>query len=153
MASVFDVAKYILRRCGKRDAWSLQKLCWYAQGHHGAWTGRALFDEDFEAWRGGPVCYELNRSRGDRFVLLEDDLPQGDPGALTKDERESLDIVLERYGKLKPYELRDAVREETSWSEARKGVAPDSPNGPVIPKESIFASFAEDIENVREVVR
>lgn len=153
MASVFDVAKYILRRCGKRDIWSLQRLCWYAQGYHGAWTGRTLFGEEFEAWRGGPVCYELDRSRSDKFILSEDDLPRGDLGILTREERESLDIVLERYGKLKPYELRDAVREETSWAEARKGVAPDSTNGPVIPRESIFASFAEDIRSAREAVR
>lgn len=115
--------------------------------------GRAVRCSTRTSRRGGPVCYELNRSRGDKFVLSEDDLPQGDPGALTKDERESLDIVLERYGKLKPYELRDTVRKETSWAEARKGVAPDSTNGPVIPRESIFASFAEDVRSAREAVR
>lgn len=154
MVSIFDVAKYILRECGKRDIWSLQKLCWYAQAHHGARTGQELFGEDFEAWRGGPVCYELNRARGDKFVLTESDLPPcGEPGVLTDDERESIDVILERYGRMKPYELRDAVGEEAPWTEARKNVDPDNPTGPVIRKKAIFDYFAGQIGEVEEISR
>ena len=31
MATVFDVAKYILKKQGKMSTWKLQKLCYYAQ--------------------------------------------------------------------------------------------------------------------------
>ena len=56
MANVFDVAKYILQRTGKISTWKLQKLCYYSQAWTLAWTGKPLFEEEFEAWRNGPVC-------------------------------------------------------------------------------------------------
>ena len=34
MATVFDVTKYILHKCGKMSTWKLQKLCYYSQAWH-----------------------------------------------------------------------------------------------------------------------
>ena len=56
MASVFDVAKYILNNKGRMSTWKLQKLCYYSQAWSLAWTETPLFEEDFEAWKNGPVC-------------------------------------------------------------------------------------------------
>ena len=55
MASVFDVAKYILHKSGRLSTWKLQKLCYYAQAWEIAWTETPIFEEDFEAWANGPV--------------------------------------------------------------------------------------------------
>lgn len=49
MAAIFDVAKYILTKSKRMSTWKLQKLCYYSQAWHLAWTERPLFDEDFEA--------------------------------------------------------------------------------------------------------
>ena len=38
MASVFDVAKYILQKSGSMSTWKLQKLCYYSQAWSLAWT-------------------------------------------------------------------------------------------------------------------
>lgn len=59
MATVFDVTKYILHKCGEMSVWKLQKLCYYSQAWHLAWTGNPIFEEDFEAWANGPVCPEF----------------------------------------------------------------------------------------------
>ena len=48
MANVFDVAKYILQRTGKISTWKLQKLCYYSQAWTLAWTGKPLFEEEFD---------------------------------------------------------------------------------------------------------
>ena len=43
MATVFDVAKYILHKKKKLSTWKLQKLCYYAQAWSIAWTEHPLF--------------------------------------------------------------------------------------------------------------
>ena len=52
MATVFDVAKYILHKKGRISTWKLQKLCYYSQAWQLAWTGRSIFEEN--AGRGSP---------------------------------------------------------------------------------------------------
>jgi len=47
MATVFDVTKYILYKCGEMSTWKLQKLCFYSQAWHLAWTGNPIFEEEF----------------------------------------------------------------------------------------------------------
>ena len=59
MATVFDVAFYILDKLGDMSTMKLQKLCYYAQAWSLAWDGFPLFDEEFQAWANGPVCREL----------------------------------------------------------------------------------------------
>ena len=59
MASVFDVAKYILENCGTMSTMKLQKLCYYSQAWSLVWDDTPLFEEDFHAWANGPVCKEL----------------------------------------------------------------------------------------------
>ena len=62
MSNVFTVAKYILQQKGAMSSMKLQKLCYYAQAWSLVWDDAPLFDEDFQAWRNGPVCYELYNS-------------------------------------------------------------------------------------------
>ena len=39
MATVFDVAKYILEKKGEMNVWKLHKLCYYSQAWHYTRTG------------------------------------------------------------------------------------------------------------------
>ena len=82
MATVFDVAKYILHKKKKLSTWKLQKLCYYAQAWSIAWTEHPLFAEDFEAWVNGPVCPELYHAHQGKFEIAEADLQKGDRDAL-----------------------------------------------------------------------
>ena len=137
MASVFDVAKYILHKCGEMSTWKLQKLCYYAQAWHLAWTGKELFPEDFEAWANGPVCPELFQAHKGKFVLGENELAKGDSLVLSEDEKESVDVVLKGYGDRDPYDLREQSHSEPPWKDARRGLPEGVRSSARITKDSM----------------
>lgn len=118
MASVCDVAAYILRARGPMTAMKLQKLCYYSYGYHLAWEGVPLFPERFQAWANGPVSPALYRQHRGEFTLADGAIP-GDPGALSPGERESIDLVLQAYGDLTAHQLSLMTHREPPWLEAR----------------------------------
>jgi uncharacterized phage-associated protein len=119
MATVCDVAAYVLRRQGPMTAMKLQKLCYYAYGYHLAWEGRKLFPGHFEAWANGPVAPSLYRLHRGRFELQAGGIP-GDPDALDEGERESVDLVLDAYGDFSAYQLSQLTHREPPWINARR---------------------------------
>ncbi len=123
MATVFDVAKYILHKKGRMSTWKLQKLCYYSQAWSLAWTERPLFEEDFEAWTNGPVCRQLFYAHKGLFEISEDELSQGDYNALTSDEQDTVNIVIRDYGDMDPSELREQTHVEDPWKNARAGLS------------------------------
>ena len=119
MADVHDVAAYILKNSGPMTAMKLQKLVYYSQAWSLVWDDRPIFEERIEAWANGPVVRELySRHRG-MFRVTEWD---GNPDALTMDERETIDKVLEFYGKMSSQELSDLTHREDPWKAARAGM-------------------------------
>lgn len=137
MATVFDVAQYILQKCGKMSTWKLQKLCYYSQAWHLAWTENPLFHEDFQAWSNGPVCPELFYAHQGKFSVSSADISKGDPSNLTDDETESINIVLDGYGSREPYDLREQTHAEAPWKNARNGLPDGVPSQAIISKESM----------------
>jgi len=134
MATVFDVAKYILHKKGEMSTWKLQKLCYYSQAWTLAWTGKPLFEEDFQAWRNGPVCPELFHEHKGLFSIKEEQLHKGDSTRLTEDEQDSVDTVLKGYGDMAPYELRNQTHVEDPWRNARGDLDAFAYSNTVIPK-------------------
>lgn len=130
MATVFDVAKYILTKKGTMSTWKLQKLCYYSQAWHIAWTEHPLFEEKFEAWANGPVCPNLFRIHKGKFLISKEDI-SGNIDELTKSEKESVDIVLKDYGDMEPYDLRELSHKEDPWKNARGNL----PDGAICKKE------------------
>ena len=67
MATVHDVAAYILEHHGPMTAMKLQKLVFtYSQAWSLVWDEQALFPERIEAWANGPVVpalYDQHRRR------------------------------------------------------------------------------------------
>lgn len=59
MATVFDVAEYILQKLGEVTTMKLQKLVYYCQAWSLVWDEQPLFEDDFQAWANGPVCPAL----------------------------------------------------------------------------------------------
>lgn len=124
MADVFDVAKYILESKGSLSTWKLQKLCYYAQAWALAWTAQPLFDEEFQAWSNGPVCPDLFREHRGKFSVSAADFEKGDSKQLTDDERDTINVVLNDYGGMQPYALRELTHNEKPWKTAR-GTLPE----------------------------
>ena len=136
MATVHDVAAYILKRRGQMTAMKLQKLVYYSQAWALVWDERPIFPERIEAWANGPVVFELyDRHRG-RFKVSEWD---GDYHALENSERETIEIVLDFYGKMSSQELSNLTHQEDPWREARKGLGAGERGG----REITHAAMAE----------
>lgn len=124
MASVYDVAKYVLERQVIMSTWKLQKLCYYAQAWSIAWTEKELFPEEFEAWSNGSVCRELFNEHKGKYLVESQDMRKGDSGILTADERDTIDVILRDYGRMSPYELRELSHSEEPYRAVR-GKLPD----------------------------
>ena len=136
MASVFDVAEYILYKLKTTTAMKLEKLCYYCQAWSLAWDDKPLFEEDFQAWANGPICPELfNRHRG-KFVLSEGDI-KGSGYKFAPEELETMDAVLEYYGDKEPHWISELTHQERPWREARGFCARGERCTNVISKESM----------------
>lgn len=120
MASVHDVAAYILEKHGPLSAMKLQKLVYYSQAWSLVWDDRPLFDERIEAWANGPVVRELYERHRGRFQV--DGWDAGNPKELDGDERDTVDAVLDFYGPRSAQWLSDLTHREAPWKDARKGM-------------------------------
>jgi len=120
MASVFDVAAYILGRCGPMTHMKLQKLVYYSQAWGLVWDEAPLFDQRIEAWANGPVCPELyNAHQGEYMVNRE---PRGSAEALVGEQIDTVEAVLEVYGDKPAHWLSDLTHREAPWLSAREGI-------------------------------
>ncbi len=120
MASVFDVAAYILRACGQMTAMKLQKLAYYAQAWSLVWEEEPLFNEEIQAWANGPVCVPLYYAHQGQFTVSN--IPKGDPETLLPEQRETVDVIIQYYGDKSSQWLSDLTHMEAPWLEARQGV-------------------------------
>ncbi len=139
MATVHDVAAYILRRHGPMSAMKLQKIVYYSQAWVFVLTGRVLFHEQIQAWAHGPVVYELfDRHRG-QFVVGE---WAGEPSRLEVAERAIIDRVLGHYGRMSAVELSKLTHDEPPWRQARAGLPDGLRSIAVITPESMRRYYA-----------
>lgn len=122
MANVYDAAAYILSQISETTAMKLQKLVYYSQAWHIAWSGNVLFPERIEAWADGPVSPDLFTKHKGLFRVSR--IEGGRSEALTDDERDSIGRVLEFYGKQSSQWLSDLTHKEEPWIKAR-GNIPD----------------------------
>src|SRR4051812_30504790 len=93
MAGVLDVAAYILKQHGPMTAMKLQKLIYYSQAWSIVWDDDALFPDEIEAWKNGPVVRDLWTAHRGQFRV--DSVANGDVAKLTKDQIDTVDKVLE----------------------------------------------------------
>lgn len=135
--SVLSVAKYILEKQGTISTWQLQKLCYYSQAWHYTWTGNRLVEEDFQAWTNGPVCPKLFKAHRHAQKVSADDFSVYDTESLSADAKDSIDIVLEHYGKFTGEKLRDLSHSEAPWRDARNGLPESAKSNAIITLESM----------------
>ena len=142
MASVFDVAAYILRQQGSMTAMKLQKLVYYSQAWSLVWDERPLFDEPIQAWANGPVVPELYKAHRGDFMIS--DLSRGNPNALDGAGRDTINVVLDFYSGKSPQWLSDLTHMEEPWRLAYG----DTPPGERCHNEITLASMAEYYERI-----
>ena len=136
MASVFDVARYIVVKQNPITTMKLQKLVYYSQAWNLAWSEEPIFNEDFQAWANGPVCPDLFRYHHGKFVVDATFLQDvGNPDNLSDYQKDTIDKVLDFYGQKDPSWLSNLTHMERPWKESRNGVAPGEPSSNVISKE------------------
>lgn len=132
-----DVAKYILEHCDNMTAWKLQKLLYYAQAWHYTWTGERIIRQDFRAWGKGPVLPELYALHNGKYWLTAADFDFSGTRELPPDIKNSIDIMLEHYGKMSGDELVELTHSEEPWLKARGTLPADAHCDEVITVESM----------------
>lgn len=134
MASVFDVAEYILSKTGRITTWKLQKLAYYAQAWHLVWDEEPLFGEEIQAWANGPVSPALYKRHRPNFHVST---VRGRVDELSQTEEETIDVVLAHYGNMTGQQLSDLTHSESPWRDAREGMPPRRRGQRVISLESL----------------
>lgn len=117
MATVHDVAAYILAKHGPMTAMKLEKLVYYSQAWSLVWDDKPLFRSKIEAWANGPVAPALYREHRGQYTVRA--IPAGDGRKLTNTEKATVDAVLEYYGDKSSQWLSDLTHVERPWKEAR----------------------------------
>ncbi len=138
MASVFDVAKYILERTGPITAMKLQKLCYYAQAWSLVWDETPLFDERIEAWVNGPVVPPLYQWHKGSYMI--ESVPEGNADNIAQPQKESIDVVVSYYGSFNSQQLSDLTHMEDPWRLARKGL-PETVRGTSVISQASMAEY------------
>ena len=122
LASVLDVASYIIEARGELSAKKLQKLTYYCQAWSLVWLKRAIFDSRIEAWRDGPVIPELYRLHKGQYLVRS--IEGGNSSRLSSTDKDSIDSVLGFYGDRSAEWLIDRSHSEEPWKIARRGLLP-----------------------------
>ncbi|WP_172403820.1 Panacea domain-containing protein [Clavibacter michiganensis] len=146
MANVHDVAAFITSHFSQNiSTMKLQKLCFFAQGWSLALQEKPLFEEEFQAWRGGPVCYPLfERHKGRRDVSSWN----GNANSLTKPEQRVIEAMLSNFAALSGLQLSELTHQPgTPWSTTRSehNVPEGAPSRAVITQELMRDYFTETL--------
>lgn len=135
MASVFDVAAYILERKSPVSAMKLQKLVYYCQAWSLTWDGRPMFTEPIQAWANGPVVTDLYAAHRGAWEVVT--LGRGNTKNLDQDAVDTTDAVLDFYGNKSPYWLSELTHMEDPWRQAYGDRRPGERCTEVIDPESM----------------
>ncbi len=145
MATVFDVAKYILQKTGPLATMKLQKLVYYAQAWSTVWDDppdAPLFEEPVQAWAFGPVVAVLFEAHKGHYAVNADFFNQGDVPRLSPAQKATIDAVLEFYGGRTAQWLTNLTHSEAPWILARKGVPEGERGSAEITLESMSLYYA-----------
>ena len=123
MITAIDVAEYILKKTGPITAMKLQKLVYYAQAWHLAWTENVLFEDKIEAWKNGPVMSSLfNHHKGCLKLysgFFTDKIKPREILPLNNDQQDVVNRVIHFYGSKDPHWLSQLTHMEDPWKIAR----------------------------------
>lgn len=125
MATVLDIAEYILEKEGSMTAMKLQKLIYYCQAWGLVWDEAPLFNEPIQAWANGPVSPDLYRQHRGQFDVSPigegffKRAPFGDATALTAKQVATVGAVLKHYVPYSGHQLSEITHREDPWRRTR----------------------------------
>jgi uncharacterized phage-associated protein len=137
------VAEEFKRRLPGIGDLKLQKLLYYAQGHHLATFDAPLFSDAISAWDKGPVVPSVwhdGRSYPDSSGEFAD--------ALSEAELNTIGYVLSRYGGMSGQDLIRLSHSEEPWLQANAGRRPGT--GVRIDNQAIRSYFLQAMEDEDE---
>lgn len=146
VASVVDVAQYILEKLGRLAGFDLQMLAYFCQAQHLGAYGKPLFAEDIQAWCGGPICPPLFRLHNEWGAYRVTNVG-GNSDHLSAEAKAFIDDILSDYSEFDSQHLGDLARSADPWRETRRRVHPTERGQEVISHKSMqdfYASFWED---------
>lgn len=150
--NVKDAAAYILSVFDRPiSTMKLQKLLYFSQGWALTLLGRRLAATDFEAWKWGPVSYDLYNLHRKEYEISE--IPGGDPQHVTGNNKVIIDAVINNYGGLSGMQLGDLTHEpDTPWTQVRheQGIMEErAPSNIKIPDHLIADYFQQLFEQAQ----
>ena len=98
-----------------KDEMKLHKLLYFAQRETIAILGQPMFDAEFEGWKHGPVCRKI------REAFTESGIDAAYTG-ISFDSAYIVRNVIEEYGVLETWQLRNLSHREISWKNSRIGL-------------------------------
>ena len=124
MIDVIKVASYIYKRYKDEtnteiDEMKLHKLLYFSQRESIIRTGQQMFNEQFEAWKYGPVIVKVrDRYKSKTLNELPSDIELAP-------YQESLNFVFQNYASKDSWSLSILAHGESSWQNAREGYGAD----------------------------
>jgi uncharacterized phage-associated protein len=147
--SIFDVVKYILEKQGELTVMKLQKLAFYVKVWGIVWDEEEMFPEEFQAWVGGAVSPALYDRHKGKFKVSAELFSDADSSIFSESQKETIDKVLEFYGKYTAQQLSDINHQESPWIDARGNLPPTAPSKAVITSAAI-AEYYSGIWNIKD---
>ncbi len=144
-STAIETASYIISLYTKKfqemiDEMKLHKLLYFVQRECLADTGAVAFNDEFRAWKYGPVVLAV------REAYKHNNFPKN--YNISDKLKEVINIVFSEYAQRSSWSLSDATHRELSWRNARKGI-PDGENGNNIIKLEDIKKDAERLQYAR----
>lgn len=147
MANIIDVAKFVLDESARTSrpevsTMKLQKICYFVQGWHLAINnGRPMFDENFYAWKYGPVSPVLYDFCEDKVSVDTDSVEfAGVTPNLSAYQKDFIKKVFAACDLYTGLQLADMTSTHVAWQKAGAGMR-NSGEDNLISKESIHNDF------------
>ncbi len=137
------------RETGRNRHPETSEAVYYCQAWHLVWESERLFSERIEAWAGGPVVPDLFQQHHGRYRVGT--WPTGNAANLTESEKETIDTVVDAYGRLTGHRLSHLTHSELPWRKARLGLAPGERGNKEISTDDM-QDYYSDLEESEEAV-
>ncbi len=123
-AKAVDVAAFVVNWFGRKPEESdlthmkMQKLLYYAQGHHLALYSKPLFNDEIQAWEHGPVVRSVYNEYVQAGKKIISKPLAGDSSAVSERQKSFIREVLMVRGQYSAWRLRDMTHKEDPWVDA-----------------------------------
>jgi uncharacterized phage-associated protein len=132
MFSCLDIAQYFIAKAyedGRGHSitnMKVQKLLYYTQSLHLALFDQALFPDEIQAWRYGPVCPRAYHFYSDFEAKQLPIPPKANLTEISTETIELLEEVWDYFGVHNAYTLSDMTHAEFPWKKARNQLPADA---------------------------